>query len=247
MFATSPDENQVTQPTTPAAFMGPTLWSSDINIFDGGMPSHYDMLHNSPLAAGIAWDHDNVYWVFDGTHRSITRYDFHRPHELGGTDHSDGEVGRFVSGQVAYVTHVASHLKLDHATGMLYIADTGNARIAVLDTHTGTRGAAMAPNYDGDVQYLMNGAQLTTLVDGSMIGMQHPSGLLLTDTLIFVTDNATSRVLAFDRMGRLVDWVDLSAQVQAGGLMGLTFDANGNLFFVDAAGNRVLELVNQGS
>jgi len=239
-LATAEDENQITQPTTPGTFMGPTLWSSDLNVFDGGIGSHYGMLHNSPLSVGIAWDHDNVYWVFDGTHRSLTRYDFHAGHPLGGMDHSNGEVARFVEGQVARVAGVASHLKVDHDTHLLYVADTGNNRIAVLDTRTGTRGNAIVPNYDGDLQYEMTGAALTTLVDGSAIGLQLPSGLALQQHALYVTDNGTSRIYAFDLQGQLLDWLDFSAQVQPGGLMGLTFDAAGNLYLVDNVGNQVL-------
>ena len=241
-LATAEDENQITQPTTPGSFMGPTLWSSDVNVFNGGMASHYGMLHNSPLSVGIAWDHDNVYWVFDGTHGSLTRYDFHAGHPLGGTDHSNGEVARYVEGKVAQVAGVMSHLKVDHDTQLLYVADTGNNRIAVLDTTTGTRGAAMFPNFDGDLQYQVNGASLTTLVDGSAMGLQRPSGLALQQKVLFVTDNATSRIYAFDLQGHPLDWLDLSLQVQPGGLMGLTFDAAGNLFLVDNIGNQVLEI-----
>lgn len=246
-LATSPDENQVTQPMTPTSFMGPTLWSSDLTIFDGGIASHYGMLHDSPLSAGIAWDHDNVYWVFDGTHRGLARYDFHEGHELGGSDHSNGEVARYAAGQVAYVPGIPSHLKIDHTTGLLYVADTGNHRVAVLDTATGTRGGAIGPNYDGDVQYRMTGSMFSTLVDGTTMGLQHPSGLVLHGPMLFVTDNATSRIYAFDLHGRTLDWLDLGAEVPPGGLMGITFDATDNLFLVDHVGNRVLELVSSGS
>ncbi|HEV3193456.1 MAG TPA: hypothetical protein VGY54_23270 [Polyangiaceae bacterium] len=241
-LATAEDENQITQPTTPGSFMGPTFWSSDVNIFDGGMASHYGMLHNSPLSVGIAWDHDNVYWVFDGTHSSLTRYDFHAGHPLGGTDHSNGEVARFVEGQVARVAGNVSHLKVDHDTHLLYVADTGNSRIAVLDTTTGTRGAPISPNFDGDLQYEMTGATLATLVDGSAAGLQRPSGLALEQHVLFVTDSASSRIYAFDLQGRPLDWLDLSPQVQPGGLMGLTVDAAGNIFLVDNIGNQVLEI-----
>ncbi len=241
-LATAPDEDQKTQPTTPGSFMGPTFWSSDVNVFNGGMAAHYGMLHNSPLAAGIAWDHDNVFWVFDGTHGSLSRYDFHAGHPLAGTDHSNGEVARFVEGKVARVAGVMSHLKVDHDTHLLYVADTGNNRIAVLDTTTGTRGAAIVPNFDADLQYQMTGAALTTLVDGSAMGLQQPSGLALEQQALFVTDNATSRIYAFDLQGHPLDWLDLSAQIQPGGLMGLTFDAAGNIFLVDNVGNQVLEI-----
>lgn len=241
-FATAPDENQVTQPSTPANFMGPTLWSSDTNIFDGGMRSHLDMLHNSPSSGGIAWDRANIYWIFDGAHHSLTRYDFHRPHVLGGTDHSDGEIARFVEGQVSRVTDVVSHMEIDHTTGLLYVADTGNHRIVALDTASGTRGSAMGPNYDGGSQYRMMDATLTTIVDSSVSELQSPAGLALHDRMIFVSDNASSRLYAFDLMGHVIDWLDLSGDVMPGALQGIAFDADGALYVADGVGNRVLKV-----
>ena len=117
---------------TPQDFMGPTHWTGDSAIFAGDHWTHLDMLHNSPLGMGIAWDNESVFWVFDGYHSSLTRYNFKSDHGLGGTDHSDGVVHRFVEGEVSMVRDVPSHLFVDHATGLVYVADTGNNRIKVL-------------------------------------------------------------------------------------------------------------------
>lgn len=57
---------------------------------------------------------------------------------------------RRVEGQVKYVEGVTSDMQLDHATGKLYVADTGNARVAVLDTKSGS---TLRPNYDGADMY----------------------------------------------------------------------------------------------
>jgi len=75
------------------------------------------------------------------------------------------------------------------------------------------------------------------------MGLQRPSGLALGQQVLFVTDNASSRIYAFDLQGQPLDWLDLSAAVQPGGLMGLTFDADGNIFLVDNIGNQVLEVI----
>ncbi|MCC7538504.1 MAG: hypothetical protein IT379_19925 [Deltaproteobacteria bacterium] len=242
LLATAQEEDEITQPTTPADFMGPSLFTSDIEIFDGGHDSHLDMLHNSPNSAGIAWDSGNAYWVFDGWHRSLTLYDFNQDHGLGGTDHEDGEVYRYVEGQVSYVPGVSSHMQVDHATGLLYVADTGNARIAVLDRTPAVMGGRISPNYDGTVQRMMDGATLTTLIDGTVHGFIRPSGLVLHDGMIFFSDNEWSRVFAFTTSGELVDWIDLSAEVAPGSLMGMDVDAQGRLYVVDAVGQRVLRL-----
>jgi hypothetical protein len=91
-------------------FMGPSLWSSNLSIFavqnPYGLGSHLDMLHCSPYAMGIAWEKDNVYWVFGNTYSGgvytadICRYDFVVDHNVGQDDHSDGIKHHYVSGQV---------------------------------------------------------------------------------------------------------------------------------------------------
>ena len=77
---------------------------------------------------GIAWEKDNVYWVFDGYHSSITRYDFNEDHGPGGTVHDDGTVSRYVEGKVKRVANVVSHMEMDRESNLLYVADTGNNR-----------------------------------------------------------------------------------------------------------------------
>lgn len=240
-FATIHETDEPTQGTaTPADFMGPTLWTADRTRFDGGHASHLDMLHNSPLGMGIAWERDNVYWVFDGAHAAITRYDFGRDHGLGGTEHEDGEVARFVEGEVARVAEVPSHMEIDAARGVLYVADTGNNRIAVLEMTSGVRGGPFGPNYDGGRQYRMNDATLRTLVHGEDVGMALPSGLALAGGTLFVTDNALGSVFAFSEEGELLDRLDLG--LPPGALMGIALDSAGRILVVDAAGHRVLRI-----
>jgi sugar lactone lactonase YvrE len=244
-LATAHETAARTQPTTPPDFMGPTLWDSTLMRFNGGDNSHLDMLHNSPNSVGIAWETATVYWVVDGAHRALARYNFRTPHERGGVDHSDGELQRFANGMVGYTAGVSSHAEYDQETRRLYFADTGNRRIASFDSMGATRMATINPNYDGGRQSLMTGGTLETFIDGTVTGpgaLERPSGLALAGGRWYVTDNATSRVLAFDREGRLVDWLDLSGEVQPGALMGVTLDARGWLYLTDAVGNRVLEV-----
>jgi len=226
---------------TPVDGVGPTLHVANLSFYDGGTASHLDMLHDTPVGMGIAWDHDRVYWVFDGGHSSITRYDFKEVHELGGDDHSDGEIRRYVEGSVSHDPVAPSHLELDEATGLLYIADTGNNRIAVLDTSAGTDGEPITPNYDDCYLVSMEGGVIETLVDGEEIGLEKPSGLALIGDHVLVTDNGTSKILAFDKVtGELIDWLETG--LPAGSLMGLTTDQEGGLFLVDAVANHVIHL-----
>jgi sugar lactone lactonase YvrE len=255
-FATIHDTDDLTQGnSTPADFMGPVLWD-DSSEYDGGHGGHLDMLHNSPLGGGIAWEVDNTYWVFDGYNESLTRYAFNDDHGYGGGDHSDGEIVRYVEGEVARIEGVPSHMQLDHDSGLLYVADTVNARIAVLDIATGERGGRIGPNYDAiDEMYEMEGASLITLADGGVLEsalddrgremtevteMVQPAGLHLDGDTVFISDHDTSRILAFNLEGELMDWVQLD--VDAGHLGGLTLDQDGNIVVVDMVSNELIRI-----
>ena len=241
MMATAQEEDEVTPYTdgAPADFMGPTLWTWDADAFEGGHASHYDMLHNSPNGAGIAWESNNVYWVFDGHNAALTRYDFGGDHGPGGADHSDAIVLRYSEGEVGYVPGVASHLVFDADTDLLYVADAGNGRVAILDTTTGSTGSSYGPNYDGGTQNRISGADLSTFLDDAE-GLEMPSGIALHDDLLFVVDHATSTVWAFDLDGEMVDYLETGIATES--LMGIDFDADGQLYLVDAADERVLRI-----
>ncbi|MFK7809143.1 MAG: hypothetical protein AB8F74_15175, partial [Saprospiraceae bacterium] len=81
-------------------FTGPSLWSSDPDIYaqdpgPGLNGSHLDMLHGSPTSRGIAHEVDNVFWVYDDWNDDIVRYDFVEDHGPGYDDHSDAIVRRY--------------------------------------------------------------------------------------------------------------------------------------------------------
>ncbi|MGH1346363.1 MAG: hypothetical protein ACRBN8_32650 [Nannocystales bacterium] len=238
-FATAQQENEVTQPGDPAdgGFMGPTLWTGDYDVFQAGHQTHLDMLHNSPLSSGIAWESENTYWVFDGTHGSLTRYKFNETHGLGGTDHTDGEIYRYADGELGYEPSIPSHVVLDES--YVYAADSANGRIVRLDPSIAVEANSIIPNYDGCEMAYMNEAELITLVDGSTLEaeMTTPSGLEFHDGMLFTTDPVQGRVFAFDTDGNLLDWLDTG--LPAGSLMGMAFDDDGNMWIADAAGNQI--------
>ncbi len=247
-------------------FTGPTLWSSDREIFGitnpeavdyltdlFGFPvnlgSHLDMLHESPECMGIAWDRDNAYFVFDGYNQQIVRYDFQQDHGVGYDDHSDGIISRWVDTDVKRKAKSVSHMELDHATGLLYVADTGNNRIMVLDTNSGSRGDSL-PSRDCWQEpgagvtcadhHEWVGGDWSLLVDGEALGMEMPAGLALVDDLILVTDFGTGYVHAFDLEGNQVDWADTGVGPEA--LAGIHARSIDDLWIVDGAGDQVLRL-----
>ena len=236
-------------------FMGPTLWSTDLEIFGQSNPSavdyltdqygfpvdlgsHLDMQHETPQCMGIAWEVDNAYWVFDGSEGAIERVDFHEDHGAGFDDHSDGETATYVEGQVDRVEGVPSHLVYDHDSALLYIADSGNGRIAVLDTTTGTQGEDRRVIEPGTEYYYMDDASLWTLVDGAEAGFSTPSGLALHEGVLYVTDHDAGAVLAFDLEGKLLDRLDLGVE----GLMGIEVRGPDDLWLAVGGEDQVIRL-----
>jgi DNA-binding beta-propeller fold protein YncE len=239
LWASIHDHDEATQGgATGPDFMGPTLWTGDSEIFEGGDVSHLDMLHNSPKGKGIAWSGPgNLYWVYDGEHKSLTRYDFNDDHGLGGTDHTDGEIVRFVEGELNPHRSLPSHLEMDRDTDLLYVADPGNDRIAVLDTATGERGDLVGPNFDGVDQYEMVQATTSTLVDTAALGMGTPVGIALHDGLLWVSAVEPHAIYAFELDGTMVDYLDLDREPS-----GIEFNVDGSLYFVSAAEDEVVRI-----
>lgn len=227
-------------------YMGPTLWSSDPDIFakNHSTPpgynfvpngSHLDMLHGTPDCMGIAHDKDNVYWCFNGQSGAIDRYDFMAPHPPGGDDHSDGTLHRYVDGQLGRVPEVMSHVELDKETRLLYVADTGNKRVVVLDTNTGTEAADLFIQDAFFVKKRMDGASLTEIVPPGQL--EAPSGIALADGVLFVSDHATGKIHAFSRDGQPVRTLDTGLPPNT--LAGIALGPDQKLYLVDMATSRV--------
>ena len=231
-------------------FMGPTLWTSDFDIFAQSNPdavaylsgqdlgSHLDMLHESPHCMGIAWENENQYWVFEGLTSSIARVDFKEDHGPGFDDHSDGVTVRYAVGEVSRMEGFPSHLLYDQDTQKLYIADTGNQRVGVLDTRQEGTGLTRMPAVEAGTQLLLvdDGPQVESLVpEGTFRG---PTGLAMYQGILYVSDTANGRITAVDpESGEILDWLDTG--IDSPGLMGITFDSEGNLYAVDGLEDRV--------
>ena len=265
-FATCQDSlNTYNGDGAPNEFMGPTLWSADPDIFGHTNPeavealteqfnsaapvnlgSHLDMLHESPQCMGIAWEEENVYWVFDGYHERIVSYDFAVDHGPGWDDHSDGIVRRHMEADVEREDGIVSHLVMDHATKLLYVADTGNNRIMVLDTTTGRDGrdlgsqdCSFATGECVDHRTKVN-STWTELVDGSLHEMASPAGIELFDGVLYVTDAGNGFLYAFDLEGNELDRAYTG--IQDRGLQGVTARNAEELYLVDSKSNEILVL-----
>jgi len=231
-------------PQDPDDFMGPSLWPGDMDTFavvgqafppEGGLEgSHLDMLHQSPWCMGIAHDVDNVYWAFDGMHDNIVRYDFVADHGAGGGDHSDGIIWRYSDATVTRVANVPGHMELDHATGMLYLADTGAGRIMRLDTTTGTNTGSLPGDWDGATYEGVEGADYQVLAEG----LEEPSGITLHENRIFVSDHATGDVIALELDGTEIERMSTPADR----IMGITIGPDGKLWYADAGANEVVRV-----
>ena len=146
----------------------------------------------------------------NGNVGSVDRYDFKEPHIAGGHDHSDGEIHRYIEGELKRVERVPSHMAFGSFGRMLYIADTGNKRIIRLDTSSGTEGSRFSPTYDElAVSNYVNDAELVEIVAPGTLEL--PSGLAITSDTMYVTDGATSMIYAFDLDGNLLNQLNTRA------------------------------------
>jgi hypothetical protein len=228
----------------PNDFMGPALWPGDLDILaqvhqnDGLLGSHLDMLHQTSYCMGIAHDSANGYWVFDGQDGEILFYDFQEPHGHGEDDHSDGRVHHYPEAVVTRVPDVPSHMELDPASGLLYIADTGTGRILVLDTTSGSVGREFPLFSNGeplDEHLEMEGVDVSVLAEG----LGQPSGLALHDGRLFVSDHETGEIIAFDLEGNELGRV---AAPDGPGIMGLAVGPDGTLWYVDGQHELVVHI-----
>jgi hypothetical protein len=235
-FATCGEHRTANWDDEAVDYMGPTLWSSDPAIFGVEPPpqkngTHLDMLHSTPFCMGIAHERDNVYWLFNGQLGSLDRYDFREPHEIGGEDHSDGELRRFAEGELLRAPETPSHLALDKRSGLLYVVDTSNGRILRLDTASGIEDGNVPSNDPLQVHARMTNAVLEELVTAGTL--EQPSGITLGGDFLFVTDRAKNQLFAFDLDGKLLRAVD--SGLPAGSLSGIAFGPDQRLYLSDLA------------
>ena len=183
-------------------FSGCTLWDSDTSIYarvyQNGplLGSHWDMIHQSPYSIGIAGEVDNIYWLFDGYHSTIVKYDFQEPHEHGGDNHYDGLVYRHDDVQVMREPGLSSHIDIDENTGWLYICDTGNQRLLRMNINSGQ----FAETLDTYGEYLevyarMEGTEWEEIPSSGLI---YPTGFDVYNGRLLISDYANGDIIIFD-------------------------------------------------
>jgi peroxiredoxin len=230
-------------------FMGPTLWSSDTGVFasryqqdDRYLGSHLDMLHQSPFDLGIAHDSANVYWVSDAKYLGISRYDFRDPHEVGGTDHRDGIVRRYVETQIkAGERGRPAHIALDKSSGYLYYIDPGNGAVHCLDTRSG-KVADTLPMPASSAENLEEFSSVTNTDQWTVIpSLPRPIGIDVVGTRLLVGDAATARIHVYAIDGKTVTAMGY-IQTSAQSLHGIVVGPDQRIWFVDNGAGTVCRL-----
>jgi hypothetical protein len=198
-------------------FMGPALWTSDLSVF----------AKKNPIGLGSHID------------STVHRYDFKDDHDVGMDDHSDGEIRWYGKGKFKRLENVPSHLAYRAADKKLFVADTGNSRIALLDTRSGKE-AENGRNPDRlAVNIVMDDAKITDFVSAESGLVTHPSGMLLKDDLLYVADYENGRISAFNAAGEVVNYLDTGLAQSIGGL---AMGPDDKLYFVDMKESRVLRI-----
>lgn len=251
-FATC-HEHWTANATDGGAFIGPTLWTADPEIYNGdngsftwSNGSHLDMVHATQYCMGIAYERDNVYWLFNGQEGSLDRYDFGAPHHSGHYDHDDGVVTRFLLGagdDLRRLPLVPSNMAIGDSS--LYVADTGNGRVLRIDlTSPGTELSDFS-TFEGLSATIMENMAYQVIADAATLGTAwgtstpEPSGLafLDADTLV-VADHATGNVTLLELDGTPIRTIATGTGPGLGGLEVL----GGRVYFVQMSERRVYRI-----
>lgn len=231
-FATSPGIQDANH--AGGTFTGPTLWSSDMDIYaeeSGGNGSHLDMLHQSPFAMGVTAWKDNAFFVFCDYHGYVHMYDFKQDHGPGNDDHADGRVWEYLDFDIEMINDdLPSHLAFDKSSNYLYTIDAGNGRIIRMNPESGeVTGSFSHPNEILAEDYEIENTDWVEIVNTGLI---EPVGIDVIGDYMLVSEHATGEIIIYDIT--TVPAVELK-RLQTGreGLMGIKIGPDGLIWFVD--------------
>ena len=232
-------------------FSGCTLWEADTSIYarvnQNGpeLGSHWDMLHQSPFSIGIAAETENIYWLFDGYHNTIAKYNFQEPHpdhEHGGEDHSDGLIYRYDEIVVDRVAGLSSHMVMDQESDLLYICDTGNQRILRMNTNSGVIDYELTP-YGENIEgyYSMADAEYETIIDSGFVS---PTGIDLYENYLLVSDYSNGDIIIYDLMNNNgIQEITRLQTDMAEDVMGIKAGPDGSIWFVCTNSSKLYQML----
>ena len=232
-------------------FSGCSLWESDTSVYarvnQNGpeLGSHWDMLHQSPFSVGIAAETANIYWLFDGFHNTIAKYNFQEPHsdhEHGGEDHSDGLVYRYDEVVVERVSGLSSHMVIDQGTDLLYVCDTGNNRIIRMNINSGSINYSLTP-YGENIEgyYSMHNAEYETVVDSGLI---NPTGIDIYNNYLLVSDYSNGEIIIYniEQQNNFQEIQRIQTNL-SNDVMGIKVGPDGSIWYVCTNSSRLYQIL----
>lgn len=232
-------------------FSGCSLWESDTSIYarvnQNGpeLGSHWDMLHQSPFSVGIAAETANIYWLFDGFHNTIAKYNFQEPHsdhEHGGEDHSDGLVYRYDEVVVERVSGLSSHMVIDQGSDLLYVCDTGNNRIIRMNINSGSINYSLTP-YGENIEgyYSMHNAEYETVIDSGLI---NPTGIDIYNNYLLVSDYSNGEIIIYniEQQNNLQEIQRIQTNL-SNDVMGIKVGPDGSIWYVCTNSNKLYQIL----
>lgn len=232
-------------------FSGCSLWESDTSIYarvnQNGpeLGSHWDMLHQSPFSVGIAAETANIYWLFDGFHNTIAKYNFQEPHsdhEHGGEDHSDGLVYRYDEVVVERVSGLSSHMVIDQGSDLLYVCDTGNNRIIRMNINSGSINYSLTP-YGENIEgyYSMHNAEYETVIDSGLI---NPTGIDIYNNYLLVSDYSNGEIIIYniEQQNNFQEIQRIQTNL-SNDVMGIKVGPDGSIWYVCTNSNKLYQIL----